>query len=664
MAFSKVEITFLGIPAIDAVLIITNSLALPIIEQFVITRGLNNETTRGTDTDTQASFYNDAVELDHNSTNLYTIVLVGSVVTITSNLDGVVFVEDTNTAPGEIDVVITNEAATPVLTIDTVAFSEADTDPCNNIKVTVTTSELATKVTSPVLIDPNVANPYSFDFIRAVTISNECETATLNAIQSTQLPAILSVGSTTLTLFNTPTGANLTVTHTDTFGLTLTYSLDDIDFSNTTGVFNGLTPGNYIVYVKDTFGCKIQKDFVVSIFTPDISVTVPFFERSKSMSIRMKRDITWGNCADYKIEENTLSCESEVDLPYQTIQLFQTCDLIADQFKTNYETLAANVIKSDGTKDALSIAKFTNNLDKKDKRDAIYYDINGTQTGIYFITGNTYDFDTGLQNGTYELNGLLPEWGVIGNFIFLDTIGWLTIVDIIFNDDADADVLVVDLATTVVPTPIIVSSNYNLTNFEVYQFNTDMSVYDDQIIQVEILATSAISGFDDIRELSELLEIAVRWNRTMAIDYWNFENTDVFYATGIKNRIRIGYESFYPGVTGDVEGHNTDNSSILIKSKFYEINTLVIALVAVAIARQLTQAFGHSELFLNGAQYRVNDIPEIESHGNTNLQTISTIFTKSGRAFASDLEGDAPELNPSTEGVGLLKNEGKYIKLH
>lgn len=667
MSLSKVEITFNSIPNLNDGLVINNDLlGTPlgnISEIFQTLRQQPIETTIGTTIATSAGFYLTAIELDYNSTNLYTInQFTDDTITIEAEQDGVTFTETFNDTSGRITVVITNVPAIPTLTIDDITFSEADSNPCGTVKVEVTTSELATEITSPVEVDPNNDNPFEFDWVRAVTVNIACETATLSVSEDVQLPAILSVGNTTITVVNTPTGSTATVTHVSTYLLELEYSLDDITYQSgvNANIFTGLAVGDYTMYIKDQLGCEISTGFSVSIFTPDISVTVPDFLVSKSMSIRYKRDTVWGNCSDYKNEENTLSCEYPSLLQYPTIQKFQTCDPIPTQFRTNYGTLAANVIKSDGTKDALTISKVTDFLDKKDKRDSTYYNINDTQTGIYFTTGNTYDYVTGIANGTYALNGLLPEWGIIGNYVFFDS-GWRTIVGIITDEDLNADVLVIDYVYAGAPAAAIVSSNYNLFNYDFYEFNTDMSGYENQVIQVEILATD--DTFTAIRELSEQIEVEERWADTMEVLYWNPSNTDVYYASGIQNKIRVEYQTFHPGNDGDIEGLDTDTNSILLNSQLYETNTLVLFPVTVAISRQITQAFVHKELYLNGVKYRIMELPEPEPFGQTNLVIITATFKRSDNVFNSQLDGSATEVESTGEVTGLITSGGKYIKL-
>lgn len=55
--------------------------------------------------------------------------------------------------------------STPI-SITNVSFSEAETNKCQKVKVTVTTSELATKINAPFQLNGNSQNPFTFEWIR------------------------------------------------------------------------------------------------------------------------------------------------------------------------------------------------------------------------------------------------------------------------------------------------------------------------------------------------------------------------------------------------------------------------------------------------------------------------------------------------------------------
>ena len=669
MALSKFVVTFNSVPAIDTILNVSSLFpgapgAINLTETFKTLRtgaGIS-QLLDSLETDVIASFYVDAFNLDYNNTSLYTVTILSNVVTIEATVDNIVFTEVTNTTSGAVTVVITNEVVAPAFTIDAVTFITATTNPvCTHVKVQVDTSELATKVTSPVVIDPNVINPFFFEWVRGDNINITCENVSADSdTENVTTPQTLSASNITVNILNSPSGATVTIDVSNVTGLTLTYSLDDITFQSS-NLFSGLAEGNFTIFVQDQLGCKVSTPFTIDEFSPDISVSVAEFSIEKAMSIRFKEDVVWGNCSDYKTEENTLSCEANVLLPYRTVQQFQTCDTITTQFKSNYATISANVIKSDGTKDALTIIKKSSNLDRKDKRDANFFNLSNGQTGIHFTTGQTYDFDTGLPIGTFALNGLLPDWGIIGNFVFLEVaLAWFTIIDVIFDDDLNADVLVVDFVYTGIPDITIASSNYNVENFEIYEFDIDFSVYDTQMIQVEILNVD--TTFDNVRTLSEVIEVEVRFEDTIEIIYWNTTNTEVFYATGIRNKIRVEFENFRAGIDPETEILKTDTNTILLNSQMYETNTLILSPVTEGIMRQITQGFMHKEVFLNGVKYILSEVPEVEPFGQTNLSTITAIFIKDGKVFSSELDGVGTQIEGTTELIGLLASDEDFIK--
>ena len=664
MAKSKITITFNFNVSIGDELEISNSILplLPLKETFSTIRDASFKSEIGGNFNISSFFYHQAFVADHNSTNLYVTTVVNNVVTIEATQSNVVFTETINTTGGNVTTLIVNEVEAPPFNIDSVTYIAATTNPvCTHVKVQVDTNQLATKVTSPLLIDPNVLNPFFFEWVRGDNIDIICENAiTESDTLNVTTPQTLSASSVTVNIINSPGGATVNIVVSNVNGLVLEYSLDDITYQSSNS-FSGLLDGSYTAFVKDQLGCKVSKGFDVETFTPDVSVTIPEFLLSKAMSIRFKRDIVWNNCSDYKNEENTLSCESNVLLPYTTVQQFQTCDIITTQFKSNYDTRNANVIKSDGTKDALSLVQKSSNIGRKSKLDSTYYAINETQTGVYFTTGDTYDYDTSLQNGTYALNGALPDFGIINNFIFLDGIGWFTIVDIIFNDSVNADVLVIEYVYAGVPATIVASSIYNVENYEIYEFDVDFSQYDGQEIQVEVLTTDAV--FSSIRMLSELIEVDTRFEDTIELNYWNPTNTDVFYSTGIKNKIRLNYENFTASIDPSIDKLNTDTNSILLNSTMYENNILTLSPVTVGIMRQVTQALLHKELYVDGVKYTISDPPEAEPFGQTNLLIITATLTKDGNVYNSEVEGGIKDVQGDSTIIGLLKSDGKYIKL-
>ncbi|GAH21483.1 unnamed protein product, partial [marine sediment metagenome] len=98
----------------------------------------------------------------------------------------------------------------------------------------------------------------------------------------------------------------------------------------------------------------------------------------------------------------------------------KTDGTITTQFRSNYDELSARLLDCEGNLiSTISIDQKSDNLGAQDKRDCIAYNAGDNQTGIYFTNGNIYDPGTLDIIDTYELNGNLPEWGVIGNTMVL-----------------------------------------------------------------------------------------------------------------------------------------------------------------------------------------------------------------------------------------------------
>jgi hypothetical protein len=65
------------------------------------------------------------------------------------------------------------------------------------------------------------------------------------------------------------------------------------------------------------------------------------------------------------------------------------------------------------------INKKSNNIGITDKRDAIKYDLGNGNTGL-FLQQAMFDYATNAITDQYVLNGLLPEWAIVGNYVNLD----------------------------------------------------------------------------------------------------------------------------------------------------------------------------------------------------------------------------------------------------
>lgn len=592
--------------------------------------------TAGNVSDTLSSFA-DAFNADYNSLSLFSVVLnfPDSEIEITHPnynffLSGNI---DNNSAAIQVLTLGNTPDATPINITD-VSFIAA-TDICNDVKAQITTDVLATivRVNGSEQINPNANNPFSFDWIRGAYISLEVENSEGETTsQNIQLPKSLSANNVSVSVVNSPSGATVQIVVDEADGLTMTYSLDDVTYQSS-NTYPNLTADTYTAYIKDQFGCTVTFEFTVEDFETggEVGVRVPYVELpSKSNSIRYKLLEAWG----FKTDENTLSNESDFKKPFTEIQQFLNSDKIKTQIRSNFNDIKVWVIRENGDEEPIVNEQKSTYLGLKDKRDAIKYQYED-KTGVYFTSGKTYDYDTGADLSTYALNGALPYWGNVGQYIFLDG-AWYEVENVIWDDDVRADVLIISQNYTGNPTSVIVSTVYNQEDYEEWEFLINMVNYLDETIQVRI--DKEDSSFDTVTFLSEKLNIKATQEHTVEIRYKHDKNTDINYYYGIEHLIRAIKAKRNPKKDDESETHKTDSKTVLLNGKVHELDEFEFEPVTTEIMRKMVIAFHHPILTLDGVGYVKSESGSVEVEGpleDSNLFSIKATLIKTGKGFTT-----------------------------
>lgn len=567
---------------------------------------------------TQFDAYSDDFNSDYNRTGLYTVTYDGLNLYIESTLVNTVF-SDLNTL-GAITASIVN-----ITTVEPIEYLSHTFSPATNIatyvKVNVTTSKLATSVSSPVVINPNTLNPFVFEWARGavpITITGEDTDANEFSKTNVLIPAILDVANMSVGVINTPDGAEATISVTSTQLLQLTYSKDGITYQSS-NKFLELAAGDYTAYIKDQFGAIIFKAFTVEVFVFSDPLT-PLFVLPKSNSIRYAvRDTELLNI------NNTLSSEEDVRFTYQYRQMFLDTDKVLTQFKTSYNTLSAKLINTDTLVEvALSIVKKTNFIGTKDMRDAIVKKRTDEVTlGISFQSGDTYNYDTGVANGEYELSGSLPAWAKKDATFYIDTIGWLIIKSLARDETNTYWEIVVDYTPAWIDATMKVKTIFDTHPYEVYEYETDFATYLNKDMQLKLQATN--TGWVDVNYISEVIQVREKYENIVTLGYYSDENTNnMYYTSGIKNKMIL--DGILGGYSpdGEQEVHLGDTRAVLVNSSMNSNFKLSIFDVPTAIARQISIAFSHKFMSVNGVFYIATDKADVETIGiNTNLYNIS-----------------------------------------
>ncbi len=581
--------------------------------------------------------------------------------TVTALFPNAVFtVDPLHPLPIEIRVEITNVVSEPIIEIGIPFISTANATPCELVKVNVPTTPTAFKLVSPV-IQNSPANPIEFDINRGQTIQIVVENSEgIQSQLSLKLPDYLNSAYFTTQVISTPTGSSVTVLSTNTYGLILQYSLDGILWQSS-NIFPALTAGLYNLHVRDQYGCQFLKPFEVKEFSNnDINIPVPNFSISKSNPIRYALRVDFATTL--KTDENTLSYEAETNTVYCEVQNYLNTDQVITQFRSNYTTNEVNVIKRDGTKTAIFPVKKSYNMDIKDKRDARIINVGSdpAKTGVYFTAGNVYNYDTNAITGTYALNGGLPEWGVIGNYFQLAGI-WYAIEQITYDTVKQASVLVINLNYVANPSPVVVSTIYDRHNYEIFEFVTDFSNFPNQEVQIETIASDV--NYPTVTYLSEKIGTAEELERFLEIRYWNTQNTDIFYATGFKGLIRLGYEMIKGKVEDQNELHKTDTNVLLLNETMYETDDFGFEPQTKEVMRKLTRILSHEIVFINSVGYLKNGAFTVENIGFSNLYNITAPMIKTGSIFNAIVSNEDELIDfPPIDVPALIVTENGFIK--
>ena len=190
-----------------------------------------------------------------------------------------------------------------------------------------------------------------------------------------------------------------------------------------------------------------------------------------------------------------------------------------------------------------------------------------------------------------------------------------------------------------------------------------MSLFQDKKIQVNITQTDDDVSFPSQVYLSEIIDVATLHEGTVCIDYYNDNNTDMFYGTGIKNKIRMPIEYFGGSVIDETTSERTDINTYLISAEGYESDNIAFKLMPKQMMRKVVQALAHKFVFLNDVQYVKEESPEVSGLIGTNLYRMNAPMTKANAVYTSRGTGEVFSTG-TYEIPNLLKTESDgFLKI-
>lgn len=600
---------------------------------------------------------------DYNALNLFTVVYGGSnQLEITHPTSGfftipTISVGDTVGAIGVASIVDTPDAVP--IDITNIDYVEAGADKCNKVIARITTSSLMTDVTSPVAISGNTNNPIDIEVVRGIYYVVAGSNAQGESFSSGEVSAgRLIESSMSVSVVNSPNGATASITIPQPSFVVLEYSLNNIDWQSS-NTFSSLTPDTYTAYVRDDLGCGYSLQFTVTDFeTEGVGVDEPVADLpAKSNSIRFFRKKADDELAQ---DENVMSCNTPFVRSRMEIQKFKNSQEVNIQLRSNYETITVTGTDNAGANYNIPVQKITENIGLQDSRDCNIYELPDGQAGLYFTSGNKYTYGTSTVSGSYALNGALPAWGRLGNFVAIG-VAWYEIVDIGYSEEKSAEVLVINYVYTDPDAVIMVASIYNAQDYEVHNFLVDFSFYQNKFIQFVIDETDTRADYPDVQFRSEVIQTADSFPKHIELTYWNDENSGgILYSTGIKHIINLPLVYSTGIVIEETETDTTDTSAYLIESSVHEGDEFKFGWITKEILRKLALAVNHDFWEVDGVQYVKDGDMESNPLLLTNQYSPKVKGIKTGNAYTTKSEGNS---NASPiELPNLIKTDGNYIK--
>lgn len=602
-----------------------------------------------------------AIEQDYNLALLYAVS-----VDIIDNDNGTLVIDAlnpqmefeviSNTGEPEVSISLTNDAAEVFAFTEILGLEATSNPPCTHVKVSVESSFQADSIQSPIS-QAVASNPFIFEMPRVLgnillRMTKDGEQYSVILICPQLLIGYFDFDVTTASngqgsILITPQAGVFANPAQGYFNLVeLEYSLDGVDWYGSNS-FSGLAQGDYTLYIRDGLGCQITYDFTVEAFSANFVDYDPVAEISDINSLGHKCVEDVDGCGTFRNVKNTLSFEERTAINTRDfIQHWQQCDGdIRMQIKTNYGTVTQKLIDCDGNETDLNVVLKTNNMNRVDLRDAVTnYRYGLNNVWVFFLSGNVYDPDTEEVIGTYTTNGALPSFMNIGDSIFLEGFGWAQIVDTETHDGTELpppfDTFITFAKTNGITAPgfysflqvIKVRSVYNIVDYERYETVLDISALDGDYY-IETTFSDPVFGTKTLR--SEWFNISEEYlEEHHVIDYYNSENNDINYSTGIQFRLRLRYIlnlRYSPNVEQDL--YVTDTNTILIENNGREFYEMLLRPLPTNMARKVVLALMHDRLQVDGMTYLLQAEPEVTRMGSTNLYKIKAQLVRSDYKF-------------------------------
>lgn len=556
-----------------------------------------------------------AFQADFNSLGLFTLSIANqNELTITKKVGENYF--DTAAIVGNwgtINATSTPDPVTPEL--QSVTYTDID---CVNVQASLLFNDTLTSlnINGNIFSNP-VPNPRTIDLPRGQSFAYTANISGESINDSITTPALWNLTEIRQEATNSGFVAEIIVVETGTNRNTLEYSLDNTNFVSS-NIFPGLATGTYTAYVRDSYGCNQQAQFTVQE-NPFSTVNSLIVDFPLLNSFHFIKTETVNGCDTYQSELNTASFLEDGHTGRRFYHLIQTCDCVTTQFKSNYDTHIAKIYGCDGLELEIPIEKKSSNINQYDVRDNIISSVDDKLV-FYINGGNIYDPSSDTVIGQNTIVNDVYQYNRIDSIVEIEDIGFASIKDISYVESLDAWAAITDVSYTGATELKKVTSNYNIKEYEIYEFTYDFENLEGNYF-IGVTGTKDTNTFEYV---TEYINVQEKHLNTDEIIHRHTKNKEIDYRTGITHLMRV------PRVVRDVytsrdenEIYNKDTTVISIDSDLFTSKIFHWGAVPTAIVRKIDELLGNDTLYINRQQYIKEETPELNAFGQgSNRYTI------------------------------------------
>lgn len=444
--------------------------------------------------------------------------------------------------------------------------------------------------------------------------------------------------------------ANVTISYFNSKITPYEYSLNGNDWQ-TDSSFSNLSPATYTLYVRDSLGCVVTKSFIVDGST-ELTETV--------FSISEINPIRFAEVNNYKPNYyNRLSFIENREIANAFIQKWISDDIIPTQFRTNAQYINVYAIDCQDNEYPIGISQKTENIGRIGYTSVTLFSSPTGKGTLYFGVVDVLDPDTNLVVDSIPYGQSLPNYIKVGQEVEVAGIGFSEVTQIYYSETFGAYVAELDFSYIGTASERTQKSIYNVQPYEIYEFNTVMSLLPNKFqLVIEAGTDDQNINFNFVSETQQLFNDQDNY---LYIQYSDKINRgDMNYQTGIKPFIRL---EGYPNYEGEQEtsGYNGDQTYYKVNDEIYNTQTIRFPYEASAMAHKTRLIIAHDILLINNIECKLAESPEIDGEETVNDKQLIALFKITGNQFIPGGTQNIIDTENSLAGIEIHEDDGLLL---